>query len=289
MPISYSPATVVIDAALDDTGITVSANDEVTWTVNGNAEQGATVTASGTSAISFASVASGPGAIGLDVASSGSGSVGVRVNSSSATGIGIQGEGSVSGSVAILALQSHSGAIAFQIQNSDDKIASFSFSGAADRAIVFGDLAGTVVLDTATQTLTLKTMRGFRTESTSAGAITTTRALALNDSGGVFSVAQTSSYDIDLPSPTTGMGTAFDFYLTSPGSFDVTITVAGAAASFVGTIVNDITSVLPATGSTLTFKSGVSVLGDNIRIQAISTGLYLVRAVASVNGSITIT
>ena len=62
----------------------------------------------------------------------------------------------------------------------------------------------------------------------------------------------------------------------------------GGAATFVGTIVNDVTSVLPATGSTLTFASGTAALGDNIEIVSISTSLYLVRAVSSAAGGITI-
>ena len=119
-------------------------------------------------------------------------------------------------------------------------------------------------------------------------AITAATTLTLADSGGIFSVSQAAAYDIDLPSPTVGPGLRFTFYLTGPASNTVTITVAGAAATFVGTIVNDVTSVLPCTGATLTFVSGVAALGDNIEIISISTTLYLVRTVASTNGGITI-
>jgi hypothetical protein len=118
-------------------------------------------------------------------------------------------------------------------------------------------------------------------------AITAATTLTRADSGGIFSVSQAAAYDIDLPSP-LGPGLKYNFYLTAPGAFNVTITVAGAAATFVGTIVNDVTSVLPATGSTLTFASGASVLGDNIEITSISGTLYLVRAVSSAAGGITI-
>lgn len=131
-------------------------------------------------------------------------------------------------------------------------------------------------------------IRGIRTSSATAGAITGATVLTLADSGGVFSVSQAAAYDIDLPSPTTGAGCRYTFYLTGAAANNVTITVLGGAATFVGTIVNDVTSVLPATGSTLTFASGVSALGDNIEITSISTGLYLVRAVSSANGGITI-
>lgn len=130
---------------------------------------------------------------------------------------------------------------------------------------------------------------GFRGNAVSPAAITTTTTLIQADSGGVFSVSQASAYDIDLPSPTTGAGLMFDFYLTGPAANNVTITVLGAAATFVGTIVNDVTSVIPATGSTLTFASGAAALGDNISIRSISASLYLVRAVTSAAGGITIT
>lgn len=131
-------------------------------------------------------------------------------------------------------------------------------------------------------------IRGLQTVSSSAAAITAARTLTLADAGGVFSVSQAAAYDIDLPSPTSGPGCRYTFYLTAPGANNVTITVLGGAATFVGTIVNDVTSVIPATGATLTFASGASVLGDSIEIVSISASLYLVRAVSSAASSITI-
>ncbi len=117
-------------------------------------------------------------------------------------------------------------------------------------------------------------------------AITGAVALVLADSGGIFSVAQSSAYDIDVPDPTTGPGTKFRFYLTAPGAFDVTITALGGA-TFVGTIVLD-ASVIPATGSTLTFSNGNAALGDYIEFTSISTSLWHVRAVSSDAGGITV-
>lgn len=156
----------------------------------------------------------------------------------------------------------------------------------------YGDTASAaMVFDQSLDALTFEgaaSIRGIRTSSTTASAITTTTVLTLADSGGVFSVDQGSAYDIDLPSPTTGGGCRYLFYLTNPGANAVTITVAGGAATFVGTIVNDVTSVIPATGATLTFASGAAALGDSIEITSISTGLYLVRAVTSAAGGITI-
>lgn len=156
----------------------------------------------------------------------------------------------------------------------------------------YGDTASAaLVLDQSADALLFEgvfSVRGIRYSSSGATAITTTRAMTLADAGGVFTVAQSSAYDIDLPSPTTGAGCRYIFQLVSPGAFNVTITVAGAAATFEGTIVNDVTSVIPATGSTLTFASGAAALGDNIEIISTSTSKYLVRAVTSAAGGITI-
>lgn len=130
---------------------------------------------------------------------------------------------------------------------------------------------------------------GLRTVGVTATAIVGATTLVQADSNGVFTVSQAAAYDIDLPSPTSGAGLRFLFQLVSPGANNVTITVAGGAATFEGTIINDTTSVIPATGATLTFATGASVLGDNIEIISTSTSKYLVRAVTSAAGGITIT
>lgn len=128
---------------------------------------------------------------------------------------------------------------------------------------------------------------GLRKTQTTAVAITGATTLTLEDSGGIFSIAQSSAYDVNLPDPTSGPGCEYTFYCTAPGSFNVTLTVDGSA-TFVGTIVNDVTSVLPATGDTLTLASGVAALGDTIVVKSISTGLYHVQAISSANGGITV-
>ena len=129
---------------------------------------------------------------------------------------------------------------------------------------------------------------GVRAVNTTAVAITGTTVLTLADSGSIFTVAQSSAYDIDLPSPTTGANSRFLFQLVSPGAFNVTITVAGSAATFEGIIVNDVTSVIPATGGTLTFASGAAALGDYIEAISTGTGKYFIRAVTQAAGGITI-
>lgn len=130
---------------------------------------------------------------------------------------------------------------------------------------------------------------GLRTSSVTATAIAGVTTIRLADSGGVFSVSQAAAYDIDLPSPTVGAGLKYEFFLGTAGANSVTITVAGGAATFIGTIVNDVTSVIPATGATLTFVAGTAALGDNIQIFSLATNLYAVRAVTSTAGGITIT
>lgn len=131
------------------------------------------------------------------------------------------------------------------------------------------------------------TAQGLITQAgTTAVAITGATTLTLADSGGIFTVGQGSAYDIDLPSPTVGAGVRFQFQLVSPGANAVTITVAGAAATFEGSIHTE-GAIVVATGSTLTFVSGTALLGDNIEVISTATGKYFVRAFASANGGIT--
>lgn len=164
--------------------------------------------------------------------------------------------------------------------------------GAGIDMVFYGDTASaTLTWDQSADALVFAgatSVQGLRHSSAGAVAITTTRAMTLADAGGVFTVAQGATYDIDLPSPTTGAGCRYTFMLVSPGSFSPTITVTGAAATFEGNIVNDVTSVIAATGSTLTFVTGVAALGDTIEIISLSTTKYLVRAVCTANGGITI-
>lgn len=129
---------------------------------------------------------------------------------------------------------------------------------------------------------------GLQQKSTTATAITGSTALVLADSGGIFTVSQAAAYDIDLPSPTLGAGLRFLFQLVGAAANNVTITVAGSAATFEGTIVNDVTSVIPCTGSTITFASGTAALGDWVEAISTATGKYFVRACTSANGGITI-
>jgi len=129
------------------------------------------------------------------------------------------------------------------------------------------------------------TITGLRTISSSATAITAARVLTALDSGGVFTVSQATAYQITLPTP-TGAGQRYVFQLGTTGANNVTVVATGC--TFEGTIVNDVASVLPATGGTFTFVSSTSALGDSIEFISTSTTKYFARAISSASGGITI-
>lgn len=118
--------------------------------------------------------------------------------------------------------------------------------------------------------------------------ITAATVLTLADSGGSFNIDQDAAFDIDLPAPPANGSCEFEFVIGDAGSNNVTVTVKDSAATFIGTIVNDVTSVIPATGATLTFASGVAAVGDRIRVKSVGTDKYIVDAVTSANGGITV-
>lgn len=127
-------------------------------------------------------------------------------------------------------------------------------------------------------------VRGAVVKTNGATAITTTRAVTRADSGGIFTVAQSSAYTITIATPLAA-GERYLFQLVSPGAFDVSIVATGC--TFEGTITID-AATIPATGSTLKFASGAAVLGDNIELVATSTTKFFVRAIGSGAGGITI-
>lgn len=153
-----------------------------------------------------------------------------------------------------------------------DTASSYALWDQSADALVFGGVAG---------------ITNLKAKQSTAVAITGATTLVLADSGGAFTVSQAAAYDIDLPSPTTGAGATYFFSLTSPGANNVTITVAGGAATFVGSIQIDGATVV-ATGSTLTFASGAASLGDNIMVRSLATNLYHVVAMGAAAGAITI-
>lgn len=155
-------------------------------------------------------------------------------------------------------------------------------AGTSGRVVISGGATG----GGGTQGHVLAT--GVVNKSSSGSAINGARTLSFSDSGGAFSVSQGAAFDIDLPNPTLGAGLRFIFFLGTAGPNSVTVTVAGGAATFIGTIVNDITSVIPATGATLTFVTGTAAIGDSIEIYSISSTIYGVRAFTSAAGGITI-
>lgn len=139
-------------------------------------------------------------------------------------------------------------------------------------ALVFGGAAG---------------ITNLKVKQSTAVAITGATTLVLADSGGHFTVSQAAAYDVDLPSPTTGAGATYFFSLTAPGANNVTITVDGGAATFVGSVITE-GQIVVATGSTLTFASGVAVLGDSVMVRSLATNLYHVIATSAILNGITI-
>jgi hypothetical protein len=130
---------------------------------------------------------------------------------------------------------------------------------------------------------------GLQTKSASAAAITSARVLSVQDAGGIFTVTQPSVYTITLPSPATvGAGLRFTFMLLTNGANTVSV-ILPAGINFKGTIVNDVTSVIPATGVSMNFIGGTAAIGDSIEVFSIDAANYGVRAVTSAVGGITVT
>lgn len=145
---------------------------------------------------------------------------------------------------------------------------------------------GTFLTSTGVNTLggNVLASKGVRVSTNGATAITTTRAVTSSDSLGVFTVAQSSAYTITVATPAAA-GERYLFQLVSPGAFDVSLVATGC--TFEGTITID-AATIPATGSTLKYASGAAILGDNIELISTSTTKFLVRAIGSGAGGITI-
>lgn len=123
---------------------------------------------------------------------------------------------------------------------------------------------------------------GFTPKSLSAAAITTTRALTAQDSGGIFSVAKTSAYAITLPTPAQGL--KFKFLVLDTGANAVTI--SDGSAHFMGVVsVNNVNIAM--TGTTLSLASAGSV-GDWVEFEGIDATHYLVTGACIAAADITI-
>ncbi len=131
----------------------------------------------------------------------------------------------------------------------------------------------------------LQTFTGARMTTGGATAITTTRAVTSADSGGIFTVAQSSAYTITVATP-AGAGLRYKFQCVSPGAFDVSLVATGC--TFEGVIQID-GATIAATGSTLKFASGAASLGDTIILESTSASKFNVQAIGIAAGGITIT
>lgn len=126
------------------------------------------------------------------------------------------------------------------------------------------------------------TVAGLRTTSASAAAITTTRTLTVQDSGGTFSVAKSSAYAITLPTPTQGL--RYKFMVLDTGANAVTISDGAAHLFGIASIANVNTAL---TGTTLTLAATGSV-GDWVEFVGIDSTHYLVTGACIAAGDITI-
>lgn len=164
---------------------------------------------------------------------------------------------------------------------------------ASSTALVISEAGGAAMMtfNTADNTISaigLRTKQG-NTETTDSTLDATTYGLTVQDSGGTFLIDPTANtVAITLPTPVGNDGLVFRFFYETAAGNNVTILDGAAGNLFIGTIVNDVTSVLPATGTTLTFVGGTAAVGDNVEIYSVD-GRYCVRAVATANGGITIT
>lgn len=123
---------------------------------------------------------------------------------------------------------------------------------------------------------------GFTAKSLSAGAITTTRVLTVQDSGGIFSVAKASAYAITLPTPSQGI--IFKFLVLDTGANIVTIS-DGSAHLFGQASINSINVVM--VGTTISLASGGSI-GDWISFEGIDATHYIVTGASLAAAKITI-
>jgi hypothetical protein len=126
-------------------------------------------------------------------------------------------------------------------------------------------------------------LSGFVPKSLSAAAITTTRVLTIQDSGGVFSVAKTSPYAITLPTPAQGI--RFKFLILDTGANAVTFSSGGA--HLFGQIQEAGTVPIAMTGTTLSAAASGSV-GDWLEFEGIDATHYLVTGSSIVASKFTI-
>jgi len=119
------------------------------------------------------------------------------------------------------------------------------------------------------------------------GAIAAPTTITNGDSGTTYLVTQPGAGTdaITLPDPPLP-GAKFKFAIGTADAGGVTI--SNGSAHLFGTIINDTASVLPATGTTLTFVGGTAAVGDTISIEGVDATHYLVSARTSTAGGITI-
>jgi hypothetical protein len=124
---------------------------------------------------------------------------------------------------------------------------------------------------------------GLIVQSNTAAAITAERVLAAADSGGVFSIAQTSTYGITLPAPAQGL--SYKFVLVAAGAFTVTITATGAYLYGIHHV--DGASVSINATTSIVFVSGTAVVGDIVELYGVDSTHWMARIHISATGGVT--
>lgn len=183
----------------------------------------------------------------------------------------------------------------FGADGTDFKSAACRIAAIVDATPGTGDMPGKLVFSTSidngetlTTALTINNVqtvtcsKGLVANSSTAAAITTTRALTAADSGGIFSVAKTSAYAITLPTPAQGL--RFKFLTLDTGAFAVTFS-DGSAHFFGVASVNNVSTAM--TGTTLTLAATASI-GDWVEFCGIDATHYLVTGACIAAGKITI-
>ena len=153
--------------------------------------------------------------------------------------------------------------------------------------LVASNAAGGVNITAGTGNITLSTtgQTQFDGATFQAGSISSVTVLTNAESGTWFIVDQGAAFAITLPTPPSA-GVNFKFVIGTAGANNVTI--SNGSAHLFGTISNDITSVIPATGTTLTFATGTAAIGDSVEVYAIDATHYFVKAITSAAGGITV-
>ena len=164
--------------------------------------------------------------------------------------------------------------------------------GAGIDLILMGDTAGaTLTWDQSADAQVYAGVAGTQgavVKTNGATSITTTRAVTRADSGGAFAVTLAAgAYTITIAGPLAA-NERYIFALAAGAGAGADVSIVATGCTFIGSITIDAATIV-ATGSTMKFTTAAGVVGDWIEVIALSTTIFLVRAIASTAGGITVT